>query len=64
MYKHALENHKNESITFDMNITGRFRGALTRQIDEAIRIKDSDPKTLLNSKSEFHGPSVKRKNYA
>ena len=56
MYKHALENHKNESITFDMNITGRFRGALTRQIDEAIRIKDSDPKTLLNQNLNFMVP--------
>ena len=63
MLKHILSDHKEEEeqVTFEMKIVGRFKDPMNRQIDEAIRINNREPKTLLNSKSEFHGPSVKRK---
>ena len=44
-----------------MKITGRFKTAMNRQIDEGIRIQGENPETLLNSKNEFYGPAVKRK---
>ena len=32
-------------------------------INEGIRIKNKDEKSLLNSKAEYYGPSVKRKSF-
>ena len=63
MYKHVQKEHKGEEdeIEFQMKVVGRFKTAITRQIDESVRIQNKKPSTLLNSKSEFHGPAVKRK---
>ena len=63
MYKHIKKEHadEEEEVEFEMKLTGRFKTPMTRIIDEAIRIQNQDPKTLLNSKSEYHGPAVKRK---
>ena len=44
-----------------MKITGRLKKAMIRQLDEAIRIQRRDPKTLLNSKKEFYGPTIQRR---
>ena len=44
-----------------MILTGTFRKPTERIIDEGIRIKNHDKDTLFNSKSEYHGPSVKRR---
>ena len=44
-----------------MVITGTFQKPIERLIDEGIRIKNHRTETLLNSKSEFHGPSVLRR---
>ena len=63
MYKHVQKEHKEEEdeVEFEMKVVGRFKSAITRQIDESVRIQNKKPCTLLNSKSEFHGPAVKRK---
>ena len=44
-----------------MKIVGKFNNPLSRIIDESIRIRNKNPKLLLNSKAEFHGPCIKRK---
>ena len=61
--KHIVTEHPDEEnrVEFDMILTGTFRKPTERLIDEGIRIKNHDEDTLLNSKSEYHGPSVKRR---
>ena len=44
-----------------MVLTGTFQKSYQRQIDEGIRINSHVKETLLNSKSEFRGPSIKRR---
>ena len=63
MYKHVLGEHKHEQsdVKFEMNIVGRFNNSLSRQINESTRIRNTHPSALLNSKSEFYGPCIKRK---
>ena len=63
MYKHVRKEHKNEEtqVQFRMEVVGRFKHPMNRQIDEGIRIQRKHPDTLLNSKAEFHGPVVRRK---
>ena len=43
-----------------MEITGVFKDALTRQAEEAVRIKTRNNEELLNSKSEFNHPPMAR----
>ena len=43
-----------------MEIVRPFRDALTRQADEAVRINNSSPSELLNSKNEFNHPKIAR----
>ena len=63
LYKHVMNDHKDEEekVDFEMIKTGTFRKAISRQINEGIRLKNEENHTLLNSKSEFHGPSIGRK---
>ena len=43
-----------------MNSNGVFKTPLERQINEGNRIKNKQNNLLLNSKQEFHKPSVDR----
>ena len=63
MYKHTVKDHpdEEEKVRFGMKIVGKFQKPMNRQIDEALRIKRMNPSCLLNSKSEFHGPAIRRK---
>ena len=63
LYKHVVDDHEEEEdiVDFEMTLTNCFKNPISRIINEGIRIKNKDPKTLLNSKSEFYGPSVKRR---
>ena len=64
LYKHVKsDNHKEEEIevNFNMKILKNFRNPLSRQIDEGLRIKNKKLETLMNSKAEFHGSSIRRK---
>ena len=56
LYKHVKNEHKNEEVKFSMEITNKFKDALTRQANEAVRIFSRPGKELLNSKSEFNHP--------
>jgi hypothetical protein len=43
-----------------MGITGLFKDALTRQANEAVRIKNCEKSEILNSKSQFNHPPITR----
>ena len=63
LYKHILSDHQEEKqqVQFQMKVVGRFKTAISRQIDEGVRIQNKNSKFLLNSKTEFYGPAIKRK---
>ena len=60
LYKHKILEHKEEEMDVSMEITGVFKDALSRQADEAVRIKSRKSWELLNSKSEFNHPPIAR----
>ena len=61
LYKHKiLEHPEEENIQFKMEITGLFEDALTRQANEAVRIKNCKKSEILNSKSQFSHPPITR----
>ena len=53
--------NEQHNVNFDMKIVGKFTSSVSRQIDESWRIRNKDPSLLLNFKSEFYGPCIKRK---
>ena len=61
LYKHKiLEHPEEENVSFKMEITGLFKDALTRQANEAVRIKNCKKSEILNSKSQFNHPPITR----
>ena len=61
LYKHKILEHlEEENIEFKMEITGLFKDALTRQANEAVRIKNCGKSEILNSKSQFNHPPITR----
>jgi hypothetical protein len=60
LYKHIKNVHHNENVKFKMEITSKFKDALTRQANEAVRIYSRPAHELLNSKSEFNHPPMAR----
>ena len=60
LYKHQKSEHTNENVKFKFEITKKFKDALTRQADEAVRINSRKNYELMNSKSEFNHPPVAR----
>ena len=60
--KHKQKEHLEEEMSIRMEITQKFRDPLTRQANEAIRIKyrSKNQGELLNSKSEFNHPPLSR----
>ena len=60
LFKHRMTDHKNENVKFQMTITNKFKDALTRQANEAVRICSIPDKNSLNSKSEFNHPPMSR----
>ena len=60
LYKHATCEHKNENVQFKMEITKKFKDALSRQANEAVRIFNRSGSELLNSKAEFNHPPLAR----
>ena len=55
-----MNDHKNENVRFKMEITQKFKDALTRQANEAVRIFCRPDQELLNSKAEFNHPPLAR----
>jgi hypothetical protein len=60
LFKHKQNDHKEEDMTFKMEITNKFRDPLTRQADEAVRISGRKKSEILNSKNEFNHPPITR----
>ena len=52
-------NINSEPANFGMRVVGLFKDPLSRQVTEAVMIKNHQG-TLLNSKAEFHQPSLVR----
>ena len=68
LLKHNMNDHQYEDVKFQMQITKKFKDALTRQANEAVRIYSRPAVESLNSKSEFNHPPharliVERKKY-
>ena len=63
MFKHVKKEHEGEDgeVQFEMKVVSRFKSAMNRQREESVRIQRKNPESLLNSKSEYHGPVIKRK---
>ena len=64
MLKHVMAEHRDEldKVDFKMNIIGRFKDFVSRQLKESIRLRIKLQLLLLNSKSEYYGPSLLRHN--
>ena len=60
LYKHKMSDHPAENVKFKMEITKKFKDALTRQANEAVRIYSRPGHQTLNSKSEFNHPPLNR----
>ena len=56
LFKHKMAAHKNDDVKFKMEITCKFKDALSRQANEGVRISSRPAHELLNSKSEFNHP--------
>ena len=60
LFKHKENDHPDENPEFKMKVKRKFKDPLTRLANEGVRIKNRKPEELLNSKSEFHQPSIVR----
>ena len=59
MFKHQEEKHNGEPANFKMKVVKSFKDPLSRQVTEAIMIKNHKGE-ILNSKSEFYQPPLVR----
>ena len=60
LYKHKMVDHYEEEVEFGLEVTGKFKDALSRQANESVRIYSRSNLEILNSKSEFHHPPTAR----
>ena len=59
MYRHQVEKHEGNPVDFQMRVIKKFKDPLSRQVTEAVLIKNHRGE-LLNSKAEFHQPPIVR----
>ena len=59
MYKHQVEKHGGTDVDFQMKVVKKFKDPLSRQVTEAVLIKNHRGE-LLNSKAEFYQPPLVR----
>ena len=59
LHNHQVEQHNSEPADFDVKVIKSFKDPLSRQVTEAVMIKNHTGE-LLNSKSEFHQPPIVR----
>ena len=52
MYKHQVEKHGGTDVDFQMKVVKKFKDPLSRQVTEAVLIKNHRGE-LLNSKTSF-----------
>ena len=60
MVKHNSTMHPNAKPLFGIKILGAFKDPLSRQAEEGVRIYSANPNKIMNSKTEFHHPALKR----
>ena len=62
IWKHKQKEHLEEQMSIRMENTQKFKDPLTRQANEAVRIKNRNQNKdeLQNSKSEFNHPPLSR----
>ena len=62
LFKHKLNEHRDEEMRNKMKITKKYQDPLTRQANESVRIsyRNAHSGELLNSKSEFNHPPISR----
>ena len=59
MRDHQAEHHDEQPPNFTAKVTGRYGDCLTRQVAEGVAIRRCQT-AVLNSKSEWHQPSLWR----
>ena len=59
MHKHQMEKHNGEQVEYEMRVLNKFKDPLSRQVSEAVLMKNHKGE-LLNSKAEFHQPPLVR----
>ena len=59
LHNHQVEQHNSEPADFDVKVIKSVKDPLSRQVTEAVMIKNHTGE-LLNSKSEFHQPPIVR----
>ena len=59
LHNHQVEQHNSEPADFDVKVIKSFKDPLSRQVTEAVLIKNHTGE-LLNSKSEFYQPHIVR----
>ena len=52
--------HSGRKVDFKMDVLKNVKYPLVRQNDEGVRVKCSKADIVMNSKSEFHQPSIVR----
>ena len=55
-----MEHGDEENVEYDLEITGIFKDALSRQANESVRIYQRQNSETMNSKSEFNHPPTAR----
>ena len=60
IHKHQVEVHNSEPARFKATTVKSFKDPLSRQVTEAVWIKNHTGGPLLNSKSEFFQPPIVR----
>ena len=64
LYNHQVQAHAGAPADFAINVTSSHKDALSRQTTEAVNIAlaqdDIGEENVMNSKSEFHQPSITR----
>ena len=58
--RHALEHHPQETPQFTMEVIGKYRTPLERQIAEGIEIYNSNSNITMNSKLDHYQPTFHR----
>ena len=60
LWKHCEIQHNGEKVNFKMVCLKSFPSAFMRQVNEGVRIANSKADICMNSKAEFHQPSIVR----
>ena len=62
LWKHCMQYHLGNRVSFKMKVTNSFRDPLTRLVNEGVNIVAGNQDILMNSKSEFRQGAVGQTN--